>query len=166
MPTQILSQTQTHQKIRRLAYQVYENHFEETELYLVGIQEMGLHLARLLQTHLEEISSLKVHLESIKLDKTSPLSAPIELSKPIETFQNQNIILIDDVLNSGKTMFYALKPFFEVSIKKLQTLVLINRNYKNFPINPDYIGYSLATTLQSHVSVVLDKDEAFGAYLS
>jgi pyrimidine operon attenuation protein / uracil phosphoribosyltransferase len=166
MPTQILSQTQTHQKIRRLAYQVYEHHFEETELYLVGVESMGLHLARLLQKYLQEISPLKVYLESVKIDKVNPLEAPIILSKPIEIFKNQNIILIDDVLNSGKTMFYALKPFFEIPIKKLQTLVLVNRNYKNFPINPDYIGYSLATTLQSHVSVVLDSEAEFGVYLS
>jgi pyrimidine operon attenuation protein/uracil phosphoribosyltransferase len=166
MPTQILSKTQTHQKIRRLAYQVYENHFEETELYLVGIESMGLHLAHLLQTYLQEISPLKVYLEGIKIDKTNPLDAPIVLSKSIETFKNQNIILIDDVLNSGKTMFYALKPFFEIPIKKLQTLVLVNRNYKNFPINPDYVGYSLATTLQSHISVILDNETELGVYLS
>jgi pyrimidine operon attenuation protein/uracil phosphoribosyltransferase len=62
-------------------------------------------------------------------------------------------------------MFYALQPFFNVPIKKLQTLVLVNRDYKNFPINPDYVGYSLATTLQNHVAVVLDKEEK-GVFLS
>lgn len=166
MSVQILTATQTKQKIRRLAYQLYENYFEQAELHLVGIESMGLYLAEMLQKNLQEISSLRVHLESIRLQKSSPLSGDVCLSKPIELLSNQNIILIDDVLNSGKTLFYALQPFFQIPIQRLQTLVLINRDHTNFPINPDYAGYSLATTLHNHVSVVLDDELTFGVYLS
>ncbi|WP_448528599.1 phosphoribosyltransferase family protein [Raineya sp.] len=166
MLTQILSAKQVHQKIRRLAYQIYENHFEETEIVLVGIENMGLHLAYLLHKEIQAVSPLKVRLCSLKLDKTAPLSQPIQISEDIANLAHKSIILIDDVLNSGKTMFYAFKPFFEIPIKSLQTLVLVNRDNKLFPINPDYVGYSLATTLQNHVSVVLDEESRLGVYLS
>jgi len=160
----ILNHLQIKQKIKRLAYEIYENHFEQETLYVVGIEPMGLALAELLQKELEAISPLQVHLLGLSLDKKSPLQNEIRLSKPIDLLENQNVILVDDVLNSGKTMFYALRPFFEVPLKKLQTLVLINRNYKNYPINPDYVGYALATTLQEHISVVLE--ENWAVYIS
>lgn len=165
MPTQILTAQQVYQKIRRLAYQIYENHFEEKEVVFVGIENMGLHLAYLLQREIENFAPLKVKLCSLRLNKAFPLAYPIQISETIENLANRNIILIDDVLNTGKTMFYAFKPFFEIPIKCLQTLVLINRNNKLFPINPDYIGYSLVTTLQDHIEVILDEENRMGAYI-
>jgi pyrimidine operon attenuation protein/uracil phosphoribosyltransferase len=165
MSIQILTHKQVTQKIRRLAYQIYENNFDQKSVALVGIQTMGFFLAKAIQDVLQEISPLEISLLSLEINKNQPLSNPIRLSAPVEQLANQNVILIDDVLNSGKTMFYALQPFFNVPIKKLQTLVLVNRDYKNFPINPDYVGYSLATTLQNHVAVVLDKEEK-GVFLS
>jgi len=165
MSIQILTHKQVEQKIRRLAYQIYENNFDQKSVALVGIQTMGFFLAKAIKEVLQEISPLEISLLSLEMDKNQPLLNPIRLSAPVEQLANQNVILIDDVLNSGKTMFYALQPFFNVPIKKLQTLVLVNRDYKNFPINPDYVGYSLATTLQNHVSVVLDKEEK-GVFLS
>jgi pyrimidine operon attenuation protein/uracil phosphoribosyltransferase len=165
MSIQILTHKQVEQKIRRLAYQIYENNFDQKSVALVGIQTMGFFLAKAIQEVLQEISPLEISLLSLEINKNQPLFNPVSLSAPVEQLANQNVILIDDVLNSGKTMFYALQPFFNVPIKKLQTLVLVNRDYKNFPINPDYVGYSLATTLQNHVAVVLDKEEK-GVFLS
>jgi pyrimidine operon attenuation protein/uracil phosphoribosyltransferase len=165
MSIQILTHKQVTQKIRRLAYQIYENNFDQKSVALVGIQTMGFFLAKAIQDVLQEISPLEISLLSLEINKNQPLFNPVSLSAPVEQLANQNVILIDDVLNSGKTMFYALQPFFNVPIKKLQTLVLVNRDYKNFPINPDYVGYSLATTLQNHVAVVLDKAEK-GVFLS
>jgi len=165
MSIQILTHKQVEQKIRRLAYQIYENNFDQKSVALVGIQTMGFFLAKAIKEVLQEISPLEISLLSLEMDKNQPLLNPIRLSAPAEQLANENIVLIDDVLNSGKTMFYALQPFFGIPIKKLQTLVLVNRDYKNFPINPDYVGYSLATTLQNHVSVVLDKEEK-GVFLS
>lgn len=165
MSIQILTHKQVTQKIRRLAYQIYENNFDQKSVALVGIQTMGFFLAKAIQDVLQEISPLEISLLSLEINKNQPLFNPVSLSAPVEQLANQNVILIDDVLNSGKTMFYALQPFFNVPIKKLQTLVLVNRDYKNFPINPDYVGYSLATTLQNHVAVVLDKEEK-GVFLS
>jgi len=165
MSVQILTDKQVKQKIRRLAYQVYESNFDQKAVFLVGIKTMGFHLAEALKLILQEVSPLEVGLVSLEMNKENPFSGLVQLSVSIQDLAHQNIVLIDDVLNSGKTMYYALQPFFGVPIRKLQTLVLVNRDYKCFPINPDYVGYSLATTLQNHVSVVLNQEEK-GVYLN
>jgi pyrimidine operon attenuation protein/uracil phosphoribosyltransferase len=80
--------------------------------------------------------------------------------------RNKVIVLLDDVLNTGRTLAYSLKPFLNVEIKKLHTAVLVDRNHKQFPIAADYIGYALSTTIQEHIEVVLEDNERFGVYLS
>ena len=66
------------------------------------------------------------------------------------------VILVDDVLNSGKALAYGFGVFLNAPLKKLRTVVLVDRNHKNFPINTDYAGIALSTVLKQHVDVVLD----------
>jgi pyrimidine operon attenuation protein/uracil phosphoribosyltransferase len=73
--------------------------------------------------------------------------------------------LIDDVANSGKTLSFALKPFLEYQPKKIQTLVLVERSHKAFPVQPDYVGLSVATTIQEHIYVEVEGETVMGAYL-
>ena len=62
-------------------------------------------------------------------------------------------IIVDDVANTGRTIFYAFKPLLEVLPKKVEVAVLINREHKSFPIKVDYQGLSLATTVQENIEV-------------
>ena len=73
--------------------------------------------------------------------------------------------MIDDVANSGKTMLYALKPLLDQYPKKIQTLALVERTHKTFPVQVDYIGMSVSTTLDEHIYVEVEKDEITGAYM-
>ena len=73
--------------------------------------------------------------------------------------------LLDDVANSGKTLLYAMKPFLEQHPRKIEALVLVERSHKAYPIQPDYTGLSLATTLQDHIYVEVDGDLVRGAWL-
>ena len=99
---------------------------------------------------------------TISFDKKNPTS--IDLSKQVD-FNEKIIIIIDDVTNSGKSLLYSLKPFLEYYPKKIQTLVLVERSHKTYPIHPDYVGLSLATTLQEHIYVEVKDDEITGAYI-
>jgi pyrimidine operon attenuation protein/uracil phosphoribosyltransferase len=72
---------------------------------------------------------------------------------------------VDDVSNTGKTLLYALKPFLSAQPKKIQTLVLVERSHKLFSIQPDYVGLSINTTLQEHISVQVSEGEIEGAWL-
>jgi len=119
-------------------------------------------VARVIQNMLGEISSIKTELITITLDKKQPTD--VSLSKTID-FNNKVIVLIDDVSNSGKTLLYALKPFIAFHPKKIQTLVLVERTHTSFPVRPDYVGLSLATTIQEHIFVEVKDETVMGAYL-
>ena len=88
----------------------------------------------------------------MSIDKKNPLKGITTSIKP-EEYENEVVVLVDDVLNSGKTLIYGVKHFLEVPLKKLTTAVLVNRNHKNFPIKADFKGISLSTSLQEHVLV-------------
>jgi pyrimidine operon attenuation protein / uracil phosphoribosyltransferase len=158
----ILNKEVAEKKMLRMAYEIVENNTGEDNIVLAGIRENGTIVARHIQKILSEVSSVKTKLISISLDKRQPRD--IKLSDQMD-FNNQVIIVIDDVASSGKTMLYAMKPFLEYHPKKIQTLALVERTHKSFPIQTDYVGISIATTLQEHIFVEVDGDEVTGAYM-
>ena len=158
----ILSKEVAEKKLRRMAFEILENNIEEKEIILAGIRESGSVVAKVIQKMLGEISSIKTELITITLDKKQP--SEVSLSKKID-FNDKVIIVIDDVSNSGKTLLYALKPFIEFHPKKIQTLILVERTHTSFPVRPDYVGLSIATTIQEHIFVEVDGDSINGAYL-
>ena len=162
---QILTHKQTQQKIRRIAYQVYENNFEEEEIIFAGIYENGYRLARLLRDEFSRIAPVPTQLISIRLDKANPMQSEVQLDCDEEAIRNKTVIVVDDVLNTGRTMAYSLKVFFGTQIKKLQTAVLVDRDHKLFPVCADYVGYALSTTINQHVDVVIADEDKFGVYL-
>lgn len=163
--TQHLDETKTNQKIKRLAYQIYENNFEEKEIILAGIDGQGYVFATLLEKYLNEISQIKISIAKLKFDKMSNFQPDIEVISEVDTFKNKTVILIDDVLNTGKTLAFCLRPFLSIPLQKLQVAVLVDRSHPKYPISADYVGYSLSTTLTEHVQVVLSGDEPKGVYL-
>lgn len=163
----ILNWEQCLQKTRRIAYEIVEQNIDETSMIIAGIDGSGYTLASMLADVLKEISGMEIILTRISLHKDSPLQSDIELDIPLDQLTQKVIILVDDVLNTGRTLAYSLKPFLNADIKKLQTAVLIDRGYKNFPISADFVGYSLATTIREHVTVVMDKvGEEQGVFLN
>lgn len=158
----ILDQSVAGKKLRRMALQVVENNSEEKLLILAGVRESGSIVAKNIQKLIAEISPIPTELISISLDKKKP--GAVTLSKEID-FNEKVVIVIDDVANSGKTLLYALKPFLGFYPKKIQTLVLIERSHNSFPVRPDYVGISIATTLQEHIYVEVDEENVIGAYM-
>ncbi|MGZ5244670.1 MAG: phosphoribosyltransferase family protein [Bacteroidia bacterium] len=159
-PTLILDAEQISQKINRLAYQIYENNFDEEQLLICGIAERGYQLAQKVYEKLKEISPFALELSKVVIDKENLHADTISLQPKIQNLENKAVILCDDVLYTGKTLAYAAVPFLTSNAKKLQCLVLIHRNHLHFPIQPTYIGMELATTLQEHVSVKLEGEES------
>ena len=145
-----------------MALQVVEQNHTEKQLVLIGIKAHGTVIAEKMQQFLKEVFTGEVIVLELSMDKKNPLK--IELSADMD-FNDKTIILIDDVANSGKTLSYALKPFLEFQPKKIQTLVLVERSHKVFPVQPDYVGLSVATTLQEHIYVEVEGEKVKGAYL-
>ena len=152
--TLVLNHRQIQQKITRMAYEIYERNSTENQVIFAGISGMGKILAELLANKLKEISPLEVESIEVLIDKMSQVQGEITLSENID-IENKCLILVDDVLNTGKTLAFALKPFLEIPIKKMELAVLVNRSHKLFPVSPDYTGLELSTTLNEHIAVNL-----------
>jgi|SRR5690606_1449162 pyrimidine operon attenuation protein/uracil phosphoribosyltransferase len=155
--TLILNKEQIFQKSKRIAYQIIEDNFDEKEIVLVGIADRGYVFAQRLKNIIEELVDNKEVIlikVTIKKNKRS-LEAVTDL--PIETAANRAVIVVDDVLNSGRTLAYALGAFINVPLKKMRTAVLIDRSHHQFPIFSDYYGQKLSTILKENVRVYLEE---------
>jgi pyrimidine operon attenuation protein/uracil phosphoribosyltransferase len=156
----ILDAAQIKQKIRRMAYEIYEHNFKEKSIVIAGIEGQGYMLAKLLGKEIEAISELKILLVKVSLDKAAPQQTDVALDCELKELRKKCIILVDDVLNTGRTFAYGLKPFLNIEVRKIEIAVLVNRSHTLFPIYPQYTGYELATTLREHVEVILGKENA------
>ncbi len=162
MRNYILEADAVTRKLERMAYEIVEQNMEENEIILAGIRVSGSVVAKNIQELLRKISPLKTILLTIDLDKKQPRE--VNLSQEID-FNDKVIIVIDDVANSGKTMLYAMKPFLKYHPRKIQTLALVERTHKTFPVSTDFSGLSIATTLQEHIYVEVEGEKVIGAYL-
>lgn len=157
--TLILNKEQIRQKSIRIAYQILEDNFEEESIVLVGIADRGYIFAQRLQSILKEIASDK-NFELIKINiAKNKRSLEASTDKPIETAENKVIILVDDVLNSGRTLAYGLGMFLDIPLKRIRTAVLIDRSHHQFPLFSDYYGLKLSTILKEHVEVELSESD-------
>ena len=162
--TKILTHNKIEQKITRIAFQIYEDNYKEKKLIIAGIANNGFIFAKLLSEQLKSISNFEIVLQELQIDKKNPISSETTLGLEAKDFKDQVIIVVDDVLNSGKTMMYGLKHFLVAPVKKLSTAVLVNRSYKRFPVHADYLGMNLATTMKERIEVTFEK-ENYSAFL-
>lgn len=161
----ILTTTQIQQKINRLAYEVYENNFSEKELLVVGIEGNGYKVAAQIADKLQEISGLSIKLGKISLNKEKPWEGTPKVDFTEKEFVNKTIVLVDDVLNSGKTLMYAVKLFLDKPVKKINTVILVDRSHTRFPVKADYVGLTLSTTLQERIEADFSKKQKEAVYL-
>ena len=156
----ILDQKQIDHKIRRIAYQIYENNISEKEVVIAGIFENGFVFAKKIKTVIEKISSIKVIMCKVMIDKKNPIE-PITTSLESKIYKNKSLVLVDDVLHSGTTLIYGIKHFLQVPLKQFNTAVLVDRNHKKYPVKADFKGISLSTSINENVSVVFEKGNYF-----
>ncbi|MFM2206026.1 MAG: hypothetical protein RL213_1 [Bacteroidota bacterium] len=162
--TLLLDSQQVRQRIDRLAWQIFEDNPDEKEIIIVGILQSGNQVAEILADALRSVSPVNVTSATIRIDKHRQVAGAAELSIPSETLSGKVVVLVDDVLNSGKTLLYAMRPFLAIDLIKLRTVVLVDRNHRRYPISADYAGLTLATTLKEHITVEGEKGD-LSAYL-
>ena len=158
----ILENTQIINKIKRISLQIIESNLDLDKIIICGIKKNGALLAKKICKELDLISEKNIIFCSMKINKSNP-TENIQLSIDINECKNQSVVIVDDVLNSGKTLTYAVKHFLDIEIESIKTAVLVNRSHKKFPISADFKGINLSSSLQNHVDVVFTKDkiEAF-----
>lgn len=145
-----------------MALEIVERNYDESKLILIGIKENGPIIADILASHLKQSFSGEILVGSLSMDKRKPDEIII---KPSFDFNNEIVILIDDVVNSGKAFLYALKPLLAAYPKKIQTAALVERTHKSFPVALDYVGLSVSTTLDEHIFVEVENNEVQGAWM-
>ena len=148
----IINDNQIRSKLKRISYQILETNLQNSVLVIAGIESNGYLIAKELKKILNKLSNIEVILCKVKIDKNNPRK-PIETSISKDKYSNKSIVLVDDVLNSGSTLVYAVKHFLEVELVQFKTAVLVNRNHKKFPVKADFKGISLSTSIQSQVIV-------------
>ena len=158
----ILSGDAARKKMQRMAYEIVEQNIDEPQIIIAGIKDSGVIIANKIKSYLQDIFKGEIHVIEISIDKKNPKD--ISISGDIN-FEEKIIIITDDVANSGKTLLYALKPFLDFYPKKIQALVLVERSHKEFPVSPDYVGFSISTALDERIIVETDGDEIIGARL-
>jgi len=163
--TVILSHQEIELKIKRMAWEIYENNHQASQLILLGIAFNGNHIATAIAKTLSEISKITIHTGQIDLDKTLGFDSMVSLTCPI-SIEGETVIMVDDVLNSGKTMLTSMRPVIDKKPAKIQTAVLANRNHKAFPVKADIVGISLATTLQEHIWFEIEPNQNMIVFLT
>lgn len=159
----ILNQTQIDNKIKRLAYQIYETFIDDEAIIIAGIATNGYIFAQKLEAELKAISNINIILCEVVVDKKNPESE-ITTSIASDVYKNKGLVLVDDVLNSGTTLIYAVRHFLNVPLRKFKTAVLVDRNHKKYPVKADFKGISLSTSLHETVHVIFEEANC-GVYL-
>ncbi len=163
MKNYILHYETIEKKLKRMAYEIAEQNVGEHSLILAGVKDNGVVIAKRLQQLLQGVFPGEVTVITIEVDdKRFPRRITLDGDY---NFGGKAVIVVDDVANSGKTMLYVLQTFLDDHPKKIQTLALVDRTHKTFPVHTDYIGYAVATTLQDHIFVETDGDKVVGAWL-
>lgn len=164
---QILNDRQIRQKIKRIAIEMLEHHYGEAEIILAGLNNNGLGFAKLLLAELEPLASknTRITLTRIRLNPANPVEYEPSIELPADALRNKPVIIVDDVANTGRTIFYAVQPLLKAVPKRVEVAVLVDRKHKSFPMKADYVGLSLATTLLDNIEVKILEVEEMAVYL-
>lgn len=155
--TPILDIKQSQQKIERMAAEIQEKLYGITELCFLGIGEKGLAIANLIVKNLPK-----------SISSTCEICIKNEIPKgdflPKVNLEGKTVIVVDDVLESGKTLMHVCSAVMTQNPESIKTIILVDRMHPRFPIKADFVGLTLSTTLQNHVEVTFEK-KGITAYL-
>lgn len=157
----LLNAQQIEQKINRLAMEIMERNTNENELYIIGVNARGLELGRRLQAKLLQMAEAPIHLWNIQLNPIDPMEKEAQLDHDVAALKGKAVLLVDDVANTGRTLYYALRPLFSVLPSKVEVAVMVDRQHKAFPVQTTYVGLELSTTIGDNVQVNLSGTEEY-----
>jgi pyrimidine operon attenuation protein / uracil phosphoribosyltransferase len=156
---------------RRLAHEVLEANRGADDLVLLGIQTRGVPLARRLAAVLAEVEGVEVPVGALDvtlfrddLGQRGPLPLnPTHVPVPLE---GRTVVLVDDVLYTGRTVRAALDALRELGRPdRVQLVVLVDRGHRELPVRADHVGRNLPTAHDAHVRVLLMETDGQDAVL-
>ena len=147
--------------VQRIARQILEDHHEAQRIVVAAIDGQGKVLANRIATELSAIEAPEHKMCIIQMDKDAPLDHPLsmvdETGAPFDTewIRESVVIVVDDVLNSGRTLLHGVAHILPGRPRHVSTCVLVDRIHRRFPVRADYVGQSLSTNLKAHIAVQL-----------
>ena len=163
----ILNETQISLTIRRLAHQVLENHLDLTDTVIIGLQPRGLYLSDKIVGELKRslpgkivnygILDITFYRDDVRREIKVPNKTVINF-----TIENKKVVLIDDVLYTGRTIRAALDALLDFGRPaKVELCVLIDRRFsRQLPIQPDYTGKVIDSLISQKVKVLWKEKDA------
>ena len=159
MSNVILNSNQIGQKIKRLSYELYENNLEEKKVILFGLNSNGNILSNRIKKNLDNLFPVNIESYNLKIDVNNSTLNKLDLER--DSLNGKVVIIVDDVLNSGKTIAYSINLILPFYPKKIEVAVLVDRSHKKFPILAKYSGVKLNTTINEHVKIDFKKNEGY-----
>ena len=162
----ILDKQQLHLTLRRLAHQLLENHLDLSETIFIGLQPRGVQVSRMIMDVIQSLSPGKtvqygvLDITFYRDDVREELHKANKTDLPF-SIEGKVVVLIDDVLYTGRTIRAALDAIQDFGRpKKIELCVLVNRRFnRELPIQPDYCGKAIDTITSQKVKVEWDKQE-------
>lgn len=143
-----------------MALEIAERNAGREELIIIGIKENGIFIAQKIAAYLIAVFPGKINTISLSINKKDP--GQVTLSDET-ALRGKAVLLADDVANSGRTMLYALRPLLDMYPAQIETLALVERTHKLFPVALNYIGLSVATSTEENIVVTTENGEITGA---
>ena len=158
--TKILSHTEILTKLERMACEICEKHINSGELVICGLNSRGFALSKLLG---DKISAIDSQLKVVNVNAVVDMDVVTFL--PSAEFTGKHVLVMDDVINTGSTLMLVLSEIYRQRPVSIGTVFLAKREHRNFPVKADYVGVSIATTLQEHVQFDSTDPQNLSVYL-
>jgi pyrimidine operon attenuation protein / uracil phosphoribosyltransferase len=161
----ILDKAGIERALTRVAHEILEKNKGAKDLVLVGIQRGGVHLAKRLSAKIKDIEGVEPPMGSLDItmyrdDLATRKSQPVPQATDIAfDIQDKIMVLVDDVLFTGRTIRAALNSIMDYGRpRRIQLAVLVDRGHRELPIRADYVGKNLPTSAREKVEVMLAED--------
>ena len=162
----VLEHDDVRRTLRRIAHEIAEKNPAPDGLAIVGIHTRGALLARRLQPLLSELTAAETPIGEIDisfyrddLGAKAPSDQPVVHASQIDfDLSGRTVVLVDDVLFTGRTVRAAIEALFDYGRpQRVQLAVLCDRGHRELPIRPDYVGKNLPTAREERVNVRLEE---------
>ena len=162
----LMDETAMLRALVRISHQILENSENDEDFCLVGIKTRGVSLARRIAANIEKINGRKCDVGILDItlyrDDLSEKSRDAVVNGTDIPFSidKRNVILVDDVIYTGRTIRAALDALFALGrARRIQLVALIDRGHRELPIRPDYIGKNIPTSSREVVAVNTVEDD-------
>ena len=169
----IMDETAVRRAMARITHEVIERNRGAENVCLLGVKRRGIPLARMLAENIERFENVKVPLGHLDitlhrddLSASAKSAAAGECHIPCD-IREKTVIIVDDVMYTGRTARAALEAVFAAARpKEVQLAVLVDRGHRELPIRPDYVGKNLPTAKSEIIDVLVDEiDGESGVYI-